>query len=392
MMKKIIPIILVLSLVLTSFSLGVFADGAIGGDSAETPIIPVPPSGGGQTQPKAIFEFSFDTVANTATVIGFSGDATEIAIPATALNPDDDLDYPVVAIGAGAFAGKEITSVTFHSGIESIGENAFSGCASLENVFGSATLKVVGQNAFYNTAWLGMQDEAVLTIGKALYSYTGAEEWAFVPSGMYSITAGAFAASEAMKYLVIPESVSVIGEGIVEDCAALETIFGAEGSAAEAFAEENGISFATIPALILKAAPEKTSYYQGETAIDVAGGQLLFLNENLQVEEIAMEASMITSFDTSVVTPSANVTVTYNGVSVQFQIEVLEKPGPAVGDVDGDGEVNDWDGILFAQYLAAWDVEISDLDALDIDADGEITDWDGVLLDRYLAGWDVVLG
>ena len=59
------------------------------------------------------------------------------------------------------------------------------------------------------------------------------------------------------------------------------------------------------------------------------------------------------------------------------------------GDLDGDEEISDWDGVLLARYLAGWDVDISNADALDIDGDGEITDWDGVLLDRYLAGWDI---
>lgn len=59
------------------------------------------------------------------------------------------------------------------------------------------------------------------------------------------------------------------------------------------------------------------------------------------------------------------------------------------GDLDGDEEISDWDGVLLARYLAGWNVNISNADALDIDGDGEITDWDGVLLDRYLAGWDI---
>ena len=63
-----------------------------------------------------------------------------------------------------------------------------------------------------------------------------------------------------------------------------------------------------------------------------------------------------------------------------------------LGDLDGDEEISDWDGVLLARYLAGWDVDISNADALDIDGDGEITDWDGVLLDRYLAGWDIKIG
>lgn len=61
-----------------------------------------------------------------------------------------------------------------------------------------------------------------------------------------------------------------------------------------------------------------------------------------------------------------------------------------LGDVDGDGEITDWDAIVLERYLAGWDVEIVST-AADIDGDGEITDWDAIVLQRYLAGWDISL-
>lgn len=67
-------------------------------------------------------------------------------------------------------------------------------------------------------------------------------------------------------------------------------------------------------------------------------------------------------------------------------------PTYVVGDLDDDGEVTDWDGVLMARYLAGWNVQIADDSVLDIDGDGEVTDWDGVVLDRYLAGWGVTIG
>ncbi len=61
------------------------------------------------------------------------------------------------------------------------------------------------------------------------------------------------------------------------------------------------------------------------------------------------------------------------------------------GDVDGDGEISDWDAILLNRYLAGWDVEINTF-AGDVDCDGEISDWDAIVLERYLAGWNIELG
>jgi len=61
------------------------------------------------------------------------------------------------------------------------------------------------------------------------------------------------------------------------------------------------------------------------------------------------------------------------------------------GDVDGDGEITDWDSILLNRHMAGWTVEIVP-EAADTDCDGEISDWDAILLEQYLAGWNVTLG
>ncbi|MGN0443691.1 MAG: cohesin domain-containing protein [Acutalibacteraceae bacterium] len=58
------------------------------------------------------------------------------------------------------------------------------------------------------------------------------------------------------------------------------------------------------------------------------------------------------------------------------------------GDVDADGEINDWDAILLNRFLADWDVDVIEA-ACDIDEDGEISDWDAILLERHLAGWTI---
>lgn len=59
-----------------------------------------------------------------------------------------------------------------------------------------------------------------------------------------------------------------------------------------------------------------------------------------------------------------------------------------LGDVDGNGEIDDWDAILLNRYLAGWQTEIIEA-AAEIDGDGELTDWDAIALERRLAGWDV---
>ncbi|MBP5311976.1 MAG: DUF4091 domain-containing protein [Clostridia bacterium] len=74
-------------------------------------------------------------------------------------------------------------------------------------------------------------------------------------------------------------------------------------------------------------------------------------------------------------------------LSAETTVTILQA---VIGDADGDGEVTDWDAMLFERYLSYWPVEI-DLSVLDIDHDDEVTDWDAILLNRYLANWPVEL-
>ncbi|MBP5312089.1 MAG: hypothetical protein J6112_04565, partial [Clostridia bacterium] len=64
---------------------------------------------------------------------------------------------------------------------------------------------------------------------------------------------------------------------------------------------------------------------------------------------------------------------------------------PLPGDADSDGEVTDWDAVLFDRYLAGWKNTGVNTGVLDLDKDGEISDWDAMLLCRYLAGWNIIL-
>ncbi len=61
------------------------------------------------------------------------------------------------------------------------------------------------------------------------------------------------------------------------------------------------------------------------------------------------------------------------------------------GDIDGDKEITDWDGVLLTRYLAGWNVGTSDQSVFDIDGDGKITSKDSMRFDCYLAGWNVTI-
>jgi hypothetical protein len=62
--------------------------------------------------------------------------------------------------------------------------------------------------------------------------------------------------------------------------------------------------------------------------------------------------------------------------------------GIAIGDINGDGNLNNRDVTRLMQYLAGWDVEITS-DFPDLNGDGSVNNKDVTRLMRYLAGWDI---
>ncbi|MBR1655176.1 MAG: leucine-rich repeat domain-containing protein [Prevotella sp.] len=85
------------------------------------------------------------SIGETATVTGYTGDATEITIPATIQ------EVAVTQIGESAFEGNTtITKVGFDAnGSYTIGKKAFKGCTAFSNIpTGGAAVTAIGESAF----------------------------------------------------------------------------------------------------------------------------------------------------------------------------------------------------------------------------------------------------
>ena len=84
----------------------------------------------------------------TATVIGYTGTATDVTIPSTVSNGTGT--YNVIKIGDEAFKGKSLESVTIGDNVTDIGKSAFSGCTSLKSVRIGKNTATIGGSAFYD--------------------------------------------------------------------------------------------------------------------------------------------------------------------------------------------------------------------------------------------------
>lgn len=108
------------------------------------------------------------------------------------------------------------------------------------------------------------------------------------------------------------------------------------------------------------------------------------INEGTEDGEVPVEISYTLGDVTNQEYESVALNITNGAVNVASVIP---------GDVYEDGDVNVKDGLKLSQYLAEWDVPMSEFETLaaDIYKDDEINAKDGLKLSQYLAGWNVSL-
>lgn len=158
-------------------------------------------------------EFSISSVVIESGVTSIGAYAFDTCYLKSITIPDS-----VTSVGAGAFEDcSRLESVTIPSGVTSIGARAFNGCSKLESVMIPDSVTSVGENAFAGTSYYTNDanwDNGILYSGNILIA---ANDSAF--SGSCTIKAGtkfiadkAFSGSRKVKEIVIPDSVTSIGE------------------------------------------------------------------------------------------------------------------------------------------------------------------------------------
>lgn len=147
-------------------------------------------------------------------------------------------DY-VTTIGAGAFAGSAVTSVTLHSGITSIPSYAFSGCKQLTTL---------------------VLPDSITSIGTYAFEYSGIKSLV-LPDGITTVNSYLFRGS-AIESVTIPGSVTSIATYAFEGCASLTEVIFLEGTARMSF---GNYAFANCTALRTITIPDRVRSSEGRT-------------------------------------------------------------------------------------------------------------------------------
>ena len=182
-----------------------------------------------ETKPSS-FEYSG---TSTIKVTGYKGTESSFVIPSYIAN------VPVTAIGNYAFQNLTITSAVVSNSVTSIGQGAFSGCSSLQEI----TIPFVGgsrktANNTYQYPFGYIFGTSSYTGGKATTQYyygsstsSKTSDTYYIPSSLRKVTVtggnilyGAFSGCSSLTSITIPDSVTSIGDYTFRNCSSLMSI------------------------------------------------------------------------------------------------------------------------------------------------------------------------
>ena len=131
-------------------------------------------------------------------------------------------------IGAGAFAGRDdITSIVIPESVQSIGDNAFSGCTNLKSVTfeGASKLTSIGLNAFQYCRSLEsiIIPSGVTEISNYTFDQCTSLASVTLPSGLLEIGNYAFRETE-LTSVSIPNTVTTFGTYVFANCPKLSEV------------------------------------------------------------------------------------------------------------------------------------------------------------------------
>ncbi len=185
----------------------------------------------------------------------------------------------VTSIGSYAFTDcHSLTSITIPDSVTSIGDKAFLGCEGLTSITIPDSVTSIGDGAFYGCEGLTSITipDSVTSIGDEAFNWCEGLTSITIPDSVTSIGAGAFFGCTGLTSVTIPDSVTSIGDSAFYGCTGLTsvtipdsvtsigdlafgydetyeylkvddfTIYGYKGSAAQAYAEENGFIFVDL--------------------------------------------------------------------------------------------------------------------------------------------------
>jgi len=327
---------------------------------------------------KVVFEEGFTDIPEDIFNLGYNNSAlTEVVLPEGLKTIGDNAFWgaelkeiyipgSVEYIGEKAFAYcNELEKAVIGEGAEELGDSTFYNCVSLMEVSLPSTLKRIGGCSFGECSSLETVTlpDSLEIIADGAFEYSGLK-YIEIPGSVTEIKSSAFASTD-LSYIRMPESVesieygafnwcynlcdviicnpscfisfddSTIYNGYESDWDRTCTIYGYDGSTAQQYAAEYGLSFALIG----------TEPPPPEPSVCIVQPMVEYWYESGDVDcdymVDANDASMILEYYTYTSTGGIRDIESYVGYS------------GIIGDVDGDGFIDSNDASLVLELYAA---------------------------------------
>ncbi|MCD7812253.1 MAG: leucine-rich repeat domain-containing protein [Ruminococcus sp.] len=216
-------------------------------------------------------DFTYTIINGEATIIGFTGEPAYLEIP------EAIEDCPVTKLRDNAFFNcTSLKQISLPSSITEIGHHAFYSCTALESIVLPDDLQEIGMGAFSGCKNLSAVNipDSLKALPESCFRSCSSLKEVVIPNGITEIGDFCFSECESLSYVSIGNSVEEIGIGAFYICDSLESlyippsvtninyeavgfengssdssvrydfvIFGETDSAAEKYAEANGITF-----------------------------------------------------------------------------------------------------------------------------------------------------
>lgn len=159
--------------------------------------------------------FRFAKENNQYKLVAYLGNKETITLP-------ENIDGHSYSI----FMMRGVKNVIIPEGIETIGDNAFRGCTSLESIKIPDSVLHIGEAAFYNC--INLKDVAisdnVTEIGQLAFAGCSKLTEFVIPAGITKINIGTFARCSSLKKIVIPDGVISIEDDAFYSCSDMTSI------------------------------------------------------------------------------------------------------------------------------------------------------------------------
>lgn len=127
----------------------------------------------------------------------------------------------VASIGDWSFLGSGLNSITFSSGLVSIGDGAFKNCSGIESIVLPSTVSGIGSESFHGC--------------------TGLERIEFRSTAVTELRSGVFGSCTSLRYVVIPATVTSIAASAFNECTSMGSFLVSEGNTD--YSSDNGVLY-----------------------------------------------------------------------------------------------------------------------------------------------------